>query len=448
LNCEIFKILYLRANGEVACNCGSGEKVNLGQAAGTPDWSATQLFTNPRYRHMEAAFQRGELPWGDACAKCVFLRPNEPFYSGFAEKRLEKIHVEPSLACALRCPGCTRIFQIKERKGPVFLPIPTWRRVLTSLRDEGYRVELFYFCGQGEPLSHPHIEDIVAAAREFFPGTPVVINTNGNYRFADVFPRGIYPDRILVSIDGLHQESYEQYRINGDVATALQFMRDAKHAPGRAPSVEWKYILFRYNDSDAELTAAQRHAAEAGIDSLQFVVTHTPEKSTRFTADNIEDLPIVWPNAYPETTPHLYFKRPTARALGHTNSGAELSFSGQGRVQIAVDDCRYWSGRLFLRGWAMDSAGRSPRALRVRVADQLIGTALLGVAREDVAQAYPQHANRTAGFNAACELPRAAATGTVAVTLDYETPDGATYAFTIPYDLSQTGAAVFNADCP
>jgi len=161
--------------------------VNLGWADRTPEWSATRLFTNPRYTHMKAAFERDELPWGDVCTRCVFLRPNEPFYNGLAKKRLEKVHVEPSLACALRCPGCTRIYQIKERKGPVFLPLDVYRRMLTSLRDEGYAVDLLYFCGQGEPLSHPHLEDLIASSREFFPKTPLAINTNGNYRFADVF---------------------------------------------------------------------------------------------------------------------------------------------------------------------------------------------------------------------------------------------------------------------
>ncbi|MBL9189267.1 MAG: hypothetical protein JNK23_17425 [Opitutaceae bacterium] len=448
MNCEIFKILYLRANGEVACNCGSGEKINLGWTAADPQWSATQLFTNPRYQRMADAFQRNELPWGEVCTRCVFLRPNEPFHNALAEKRLEKVHVEPSLACALRCPGCTRIYQIKERKGPVFMPVPVYRRTLQSLRDEGYTVALFYFCGQGEPLSHPQIEDIIAATREFFPTTPVVINTNGNYKFAEVFSRGIYPDKLIVSVDGLNQSSYEQYRINGDVSTALQFMHDAKRAPGRAPAVEWKYILFTYNDSDEELIASQRRAAELGIDSLQYVVTHTQEKSRRFTPDNIEDLPIVWPLAYPETTPHLYFKRPEARALTVTNSGLAPDFAGAGRVQISLDDARYWSGRLFLRGWAMGLDGSAPQALRIRINQAELGAAQIGLVRDDVLAAYPQLGNRTAGFNATCELPRALITDPVTLTLDYEAPDGRTYAFAVDYDLSQMGAAVFNQNCP
>ena len=447
MNCEIFDILYLRANTEVACNCGSGERVNLGWA-GEADWSATRLFTNPRYRHMAAAFGRGEMPWGDICQRCVFLQPNQPFSNHLAEKRLAKVHVEPSLACALRCPGCSRIHQIKERKGPVFLPLPAYRRIVRNLAEEGYAADLFYFCGQGEPLSHPHLEDLIDATREFFPKTPLGINTNGNYRFERVFSRRRHPDKLIVSVDGLYQNSYEQYRINGDVAQALQFMRDAKKGPERAPIVEWKYILFRYNDSDEELIAAQHCAEDLGIDSLQFVVTHTPEKSQRFTVENIDQLPIVSPLAYPETTPHLYFKRPLAKPLSVTHSQLMPEFTGAGRVQCSVDECRYWAGKLFLRGWAMGSDGASPRALRVRIGNRTVGSARLGLARDDVLAAYPELKNRTAGFNAVCPLPDLEGKEAVAIGFSYEAPDGRDYSFSINYDLAATGAGVFNANCP
>ena len=135
------------------------------------------------------------------------------------------------------------------------MPLDVYRHTIESLHREGYEVNLFFFCGQGEPLSHPQIEDFIATTREFFPAAPFVINTNGNYQFDRVFKRGIYPDKLIVSVDGLYQSSYEQYRINGDAATAFQFMHDAKRASGRPPIVEWKYILFIYNDSDAELVA-------------------------------------------------------------------------------------------------------------------------------------------------------------------------------------------------
>ncbi len=447
MNCEIFRILYLRANAEIACNCGSGEKINLGWGGDDEGWSATRLFANERYQHMARSFQRNELPWGDVCKRCVFLRPNEPFRDGAAEKQLERIHLEPSLACALRCPGCSRIHQAKERKGPTFMPVDVYRRVVGSLSGEGYSVGLFYFCGQGEPLSHPKIEQLIAATRQFYPKTPLVINTNGNYRFGDVLKTDL-PDKLIVSVDGLYQQSYEQYRINGDVATALQFMRDAKALGRGAPAVEWKYILFRYNDSDEEIIAAQHKAEELGIDSLQFVLTHTPEKSLRYRPDNIDELPIVSPIAYPETTPHLYFKRPLARPRSQTNSALAPEFAGAGKVLCVVDECRYWAGRLMLRGWAADVQGRGPASLSIRLGGHKLGNAGLGLLREDVAKAMPHLRNRHTGFSFSGACPAMALQPETDLTIEVTTSDGAVFPFTVSYEFLNTGELVFNENCP
>lgn len=445
MNCEIFKILYLRANGEVPCNCGSGEKVNLGWAEAGAEWSISRLVSGRAYAHMEAAFKRGERPWGDVCTQCVFLKPNEPFENGFAKKHLVKVHVEPSLACALRCPGCSRVHQAKERKGPVFLPVDVYRRVLTSLRDEGFRVDQLYFCGQGEPLSHPKIEDLIQVSREVLPGTEIMINTNANYRYHDVFKRRQLPDKFIVSIDGVQQSSYEQYRINGDVASTFDFVRDAKSGPGPHPVVEWKYILFRYNDSDEEIVAAQRRAEELKVDSLQFVLTHTQEKSLRFTPDTLDQMPIVSPLAYPETTPHLYFKRQAVAPLTETNSNLVADFNGRERVHCVVDECRYRDGFLYVRGWAVGKDGRSPARLSFRADGQPLGDALLGVRRDDVADALPELNNRSTGFRLVGRFS-GARDESFTLTVAYATPDGATYSFPIRYSSRPPAEQLANPD--
>ena len=447
MNCNIFRILSLRANGELTCNHGGGQKVNLGWANSAAPWSADAFFTTPTFQRMRALYRRGVSPFGIICDQCYALKRNEPFAHTTPTKHLEKITVEPSLACALRSPSCSRAELAKERPGSVFLSVSVWRHMLTTLRDEGYAVDLIFMCGHGEPLAHPQIEKLVELAREYFPTTPVVINTNGNYRFADVFPGGHYPDRLIVSVDGVHQSSYEQYRINGDVATALQFMRDARQAPGRAPAVEWKYILFRYDDSDEELVAAQQVAAELDIDCLQFVLTHTPEKSTRFTPETIAALPLVWSRAYPETTPNLYHRRPDAIPLGASFSRNLANFSGAGRADICIDWCRLWSGRLVLRGWAMGVDGGSPRQLDIRINDREVGSAQTGFVREDVLHAFPARRNRSAGFNAACEISPIAAGDFAKVTVIYTGASGESFPFSVDYDLRGTGAREFNATC-
>lgn len=238
MNCDVFDILCLRANGQFSCYCDTGHEINLATASADPGWTVQGVFASRGYALARAMFRRGYAPWGETCRRCVAFQPDAPFAHDRPTKCLRQVLFEPSFACALRCPSCPRAELAPTRAGSVFLSLDVWRRVLLSLRDEGYSVGSFLSTGLGDPLTHPRIEDLIASIREFFPTSPITINTNANYVFGEVFPRGAYPDRLLVSIDGLHQLSYEKYRVGGRVALALDFMKDARRVVDCRPAVE------------------------------------------------------------------------------------------------------------------------------------------------------------------------------------------------------------------
>jgi hypothetical protein len=55
-------------------------------------------------------------------------------------------------------------------------------------------------------------------------------------------------------------------------------MVDEKRRTGRdVPFLNWRYILFVWNDSDAEMNRARRLAAEMGVDRLSWEITDHPE---------------------------------------------------------------------------------------------------------------------------------------------------------------------------
>lgn len=384
MTCEMLDIVYLRANGELPCNCATGEKVNLDWLNDRADWNLVKAFENERFSQIRRSFAEGQLPWGKVYDECVFLQRDQPMRNALVnEKRITKFHIEPSLACALRCPGCSRVKQAAERGGPVFLRVELFQRALKQLSEANYVIDFFFFCGQGEPLSHPQIHELIDACRNDFPNVPVVINTNGNYDYSKVL-RGRYVDRFIVSVDGLYQTSYEQYRINGNVELALRFMYDAKHvAQERAPFVEWKYILFTYNDSDEELIAAQQKAEELGIDSLWFVLTFTPEHSRRYTMQNFSELPIVSPIAYIYSTPqqsHEY-RVFTPATSPNVESRRDLAATGwRGRV----DECKVARDQVFLQGWIQPPPGARLSGITISCGNVLLGRARYGVRRPDV----------------------------------------------------------------
>src|SRR5436309_6844166 len=88
-------------------------------------------------------------------------------------------------------------------------------------------------------------------------------------------------DEVTFSIDGASQGTYEKYRQRGrfDRAIAtLRAMADEKRRSGRdVPFLNWRYILFTWNDSDEEMARARELAADIGVDRLCWEVTDHPE---------------------------------------------------------------------------------------------------------------------------------------------------------------------------
>jgi hypothetical protein len=90
-------------------------------------------------------------------------------------------------------------------------------------------------------------------------------------------------DEVTFSIDGASQEAYVKYRQRGNFDKAianLRAMLDERAKTGRdLPFVNWRYILFNWNDSDEEMNRARALAAEIGVDRLCWEITDHPENA-------------------------------------------------------------------------------------------------------------------------------------------------------------------------
>ena len=399
MNCNSQHTLFLKANGDFPCEDDAGEQVLMGRVELGRPFDIETILQGPRYRHIRAAMVRGEMPWPLVCQRCAFLRPDEPQRSAHLAGRIEKIQVETTLACALRCPGCNGFSQISERAGPHVLSLESFRRVLTSCRERGYRIGTIEYCGQGEPLAHKQFQLFLDMARELHTDTRQRLITNGNYDFDGRIP-GRLPDEIYVSCDGLWQSSYEQYRIGGEVSQVLRFMADAV-ARARAQAVRrsvviWKYVLFDHNDSDAELIAAQETAERIGVDRLLFVATHSRGRSRRFPVHRLGDLPIVSPLAGANSVPLL------ERADVDSRDGVELEpdFS-----YLHIDEAELSAGTLLVRGWAIGELGRLAHEIELWQGDRRLGAARLRQRRDDVAAHLPHWPAAESGFEAIVPVP-------------------------------------------
>jgi hypothetical protein len=93
-------------------------------------------------------------------------------------------------------------------------------------------------------------------------------------------------DHIVFTIGGINQESYSRYHVGGRVDLALRGMRnllEAKRELGlNKPVVHWRYLVFRWNDSEPRSKAALRLAKQCGVDELSLYLTHVPAGAASF----------------------------------------------------------------------------------------------------------------------------------------------------------------------
>ncbi|MBW2455099.1 MAG: radical SAM protein [Deltaproteobacteria bacterium] len=412
MDCDILRILYLKANGEVLCNCDVGERVSLGWVeTADPDWTIGTVFSNDDYAHMRTSLAAGRVPWDGICQRCAFLRPGIPLRDELARRVVTKLHVEPSLACHLDCRCCTSRDQRRTRPKPHVMALETYERVLGSLRDEGFALESVEYCGQGEPLTHPRFHEFIRLGRQYFPQARQRLTTNGNLDYRAAM-RGQALDEVVVSCDGVRQESYEQYRRRGKVDQALQFMSDAAAAGvdlGR-PTVVWKYILFEFNDSDAELREAQRKAERLGVDTLLFTVTSSAHRSQRYDHDTLDRLLVVGANVHVDqcATFHEGAAYGRGRDTRWATEGLWGWLGGQGRrarCKAHLDEVVCLPGAvLALRGWA---AATTPLThVEIYCDGELVGQAKLTLHRDDVFEAHPYLLRQRAGFYLSVPLTR------------------------------------------
>ena len=75
---------------------------------------------------------------------------------------------------------------------------------------------------------------------------------------------------MIISIDGVNQESYGKYRIGGNLEKVLEGTRNIlkwkKEMKSQTPFVIWQFIVFAHNEE--ELDAIKALAKDTGVDHL------------------------------------------------------------------------------------------------------------------------------------------------------------------------------------
>jgi MoaA/NifB/PqqE/SkfB family radical SAM enzyme len=235
------------------------------------------------------------------CRNCVFRREvanSEIDYAKrgeIADQMPEILWIEPIVFCNLRCPGCGRELIAASRRRRI-MPFETYKSALDQL---GSGLRLLFFYDYGESFLHPRAVDMLTYARSVNETMLIHCSTNGiplrdERKQREVIETGV--DELLFSVDGSSQEVYERYRVGGDFEGVLKVMESMigmRNSLGLdRPRIMWRYILFRWNDSDQEMDRARRLARDIGVDDFSWLLTtHPPEMCSCRFAPGSPELP-------------------------------------------------------------------------------------------------------------------------------------------------------------
>ncbi len=193
-----------------------------------------------------------------------------------------RLYVECTAACNLACLDacCAPSTGITKTREAGMLDVDLFRRVLAEAGPTLGRIDFFNY---GEAFLHKRAVEMCELIKTEYPHIYLYTSTNGLALTEESARRLVRSgiDEVTFSVDGASHGSYVQYRQKGDFAKVLATMGAVMDEKRRlnldVPYVNWRYILFTWNDSDAEMQRARDLAAEIGIDRLCWEITDHPE---------------------------------------------------------------------------------------------------------------------------------------------------------------------------
>lgn len=258
----------------VSCNCqdfdGSGRIGDLNSG------TLAEIFAGPAARAFRARLAARSFPT-PTCASCADLEllPSDDAERLLADWRVPSagIMVENTARCNLRCPMCDRDSVLALRGARSAMSLEDVERVALELKLNALESVLFF--NLGEPFLPGSVREQVALIRRHNPAIRIVTSTNGQLvEGEERVEAALMMDYLYFSIDGVDDGVLGRYQVGGRFERAYRNMKrvvaERNRLGKRAPIVEWKYVLFRWNDRPWMIDRAIELAREAGVDVIGF----------------------------------------------------------------------------------------------------------------------------------------------------------------------------------
>jgi radical SAM protein with 4Fe4S-binding SPASM domain len=149
--------------------------------------------------------------------------------------------------CNLNCPECLS-GSGKMLRDRGYMDIELFKKIIGELTPFLYNINLYF---QGEPMLHPLFLSFISSSL----GIHTTVSTNGHFlseeNSEEIVKSGL--SKLIISLDGIDQGTYSAYRINGNVATVIDGIKNITNAKKRHNSslkIEIQFLVSRVNEHE------------------------------------------------------------------------------------------------------------------------------------------------------------------------------------------------------
>lgn len=175
--------------------------------------------------------------------------------------------IDPTNACNLRCKLCPTGLGILGRKQGI-IDFQKYKKIIDEIAPYANEVWLFNW---GEPFLHPNICEII----EYTSNKKIAVRISSNLnRLRDNMADQIVLsglDNLLISVDGADNDTYQKYRVGGNLDQVLKNIEEITKAKrkykSKKPYIYLRMLINKHNSHQIEEMA--KLALSLGVDALR-----------------------------------------------------------------------------------------------------------------------------------------------------------------------------------
>ena len=192
-----------------------------------------------------------------------------------------------------------------------YMDIEFFNKILKELTPFLYNINLYF---QGEPMLHPLFFSFIGSSSSTYS----VVSTNGHFLSEEnsekIVRSGL--NKLIISLDGIDQETYSAYRVNGKVNTVIEGIENITHAKKKHNSslkIEIQFLVSRFNEHQIpQIRQLSKNVkASLNLKSMQIIgkedIGSWMPLKARFRRYKIKDGEYVIKNSLPDRCARLWF---------------------------------------------------------------------------------------------------------------------------------------------